>query len=265
MLCRALEPGSAPRTRGPAAAAGLGALRTPRPRVGPFSGLGTLGGADRSRTRHGSVRCEFGEPASRRNPFRPGVTPGQSGTATPASATVEAFPPQHRPGAVNLHHYLELRSHDVRHLQQGLADLGLSSLGRAEAHVHASLRSVRCALRKLAGVAPDERPLVGPDFVDGRAALDRNAEALLGPSAPGRSVRMMVTADTALADDPRRLQQCPLLPTPPILALARCRVPGAGRADPRGQRRRRGRRAVRNSKDDSTKVRARKEKRHDRH
>ncbi|HMS90114.1 MAG TPA: hypothetical protein PKE56_16810, partial [Acidimicrobiales bacterium] len=43
--------------------------------------------------------------------------------------------PMHRRSAANLVHYVELRNHDIRHLQTQLTALGLSSLGRCEADV----------------------------------------------------------------------------------------------------------------------------------
>jgi len=46
------------------------------------------------------------------------------------------------PSATNLAAYVGLRRHDLRALQQRLATLGLSSLGRCEAHVLLTLDSV---------------------------------------------------------------------------------------------------------------------------
>jgi len=127
--------------------------------------------------------------------------------ATPAPAELESIARAHRAGAVNLRHYLALRKHDLRRLQQALAELGLSSLGRAEGHVEATLRAVCVALRALAGGPPAETVLSGPDFAEGRSGLARNAEALLGPAPPGRAVRIMVTADAGLADDPSAVRE----------------------------------------------------------
>jgi len=127
--------------------------------------------------------------------------------ATPSPAELQRLGRSHRPGAVNLQHYLALRSHDRRGLQNLLAELGLSSLGRAEGHVEATLRAVHRALRALGGLPPEEHPLEGPDFAHGRAALARNAEALLGLAPSGRAVRIMVTADGELAGDPRRVRE----------------------------------------------------------
>ncbi|MBP2669559.1 MAG: Pyruvate kinase, partial [Deltaproteobacteria bacterium] len=50
--------------------------------------------------------------------------------------------PSNALSAANLLHYLALRRHDVRHLQEQLAPLGLSSLGRAESHVLGALDAV---------------------------------------------------------------------------------------------------------------------------
>ena len=47
---------------------------------------------------------------------------------------------------MNLTHYLALRQSDERSLQRKLGRLGLSSLGRCEPHVLATVESVRAAL-----------------------------------------------------------------------------------------------------------------------
>src|SRR5688500_13867175 len=50
--------------------------------------------------------------------------------------------PSHRASARNLVHYVALRRVDLRDIQESLARLGLSSLGRCEAHVMQSLDTV---------------------------------------------------------------------------------------------------------------------------
>jgi pyruvate kinase len=65
---------------------------------------------------------------------------------------LEEVAPSMRASALNLVHYLAVRRHDVRELQDQLERLGLSSLGRMEAHVDASLRAVlspRSSTRRL--------------------------------------------------------------------------------------------------------------------
>src|SRR5215471_12699293 len=58
---------------------------------------------------------------------------------------------ENRISATNLLHYLALRRHDVRSLQERLAALGLSSLGRTEAHVLSAVRAVMNVLASLSG------------------------------------------------------------------------------------------------------------------
>jgi pyruvate kinase len=127
---------------------------------------------------------------------------GEVERATPSGAWLEALAPVHRQGAINLRHYLALRRHDVRNLQVTLTELGLSSLGRAEGHVHATLLMVRRALALLSGAPESCRLPLGPDFQGSRESLAAQADALLGPAPEGRAVRIMVTADASLADAP---------------------------------------------------------------
>jgi len=105
----------------------------------------------------------------------------------------------HRSSGENLVHYLALRSHDLRPLQSRLAALGLSSLGRAESHVLPSVNAVITALDGLGKVGEVE----GMDgaFTSGHHALSDNADRLMGPASPGRSVRIMVTMPGEAADD----------------------------------------------------------------
>jgi pyruvate kinase len=106
---------------------------------------------------------------------------------------------RHRRGAANLADDLAFRRHDLRALQGELARLGVSSLGRGEPHVRATLRA---ALRACCALA--DRPLPDVDgaaFDDGPAALEANAAALLGDPRPGRSVQIMVTLPSSAAED----------------------------------------------------------------
>jgi len=50
---------------------------------------------------------------------------------------------QNRSSARNMLHYWAIRQRDLRDLQAGLAAYGLSSLGRSEPHVEATLLLVR--------------------------------------------------------------------------------------------------------------------------
>jgi pyruvate kinase len=109
--------------------------------------------------------------------------------------------PSQRDSARNLIHYLGVRRHDVRELQDQLARLGLSSLGQMESHVLASLDAVADALAAMQGKAtePEADPLT---FRAGDALLAGHAAAILGPAPKGRDTRIMVTMPTEAAESP---------------------------------------------------------------
>jgi pyruvate kinase len=102
----------------------------------------------------------------------------------------------------NLLQYLAFRRRDVRPLQDELTRLGLSSLGRSESHVLASLDSVLLPLASMAGrpVTLEGPPGIGLD--DGRALLSDHTSDLLGPHPTERDTRIMVTMPTEAATDP---------------------------------------------------------------
>jgi pyruvate kinase len=120
-----------------------------------------------------------------------------------------AVAPSMRESAVNLLHYLAVRSHDVRDLQDQLERLGLSSLGRMEAHVSASLQAVLEALHALRGDAMPaeeaEEPLV--TFDSGDTLLAAHAAAALGPLPAGRETRIMVTMPGQAAEAPGLIRE----------------------------------------------------------
>ena len=104
--------------------------------------------------------------------------------------------------ASNLAAYLAFRQRDLRSIQLALAVLGVSSLGRSEAHVLATLDAVIATLaaiegRKHRNLAP--RPSMGR-FTSGSRLLKARAQELL-VGAKGRSVRIMVTLPTTAATD----------------------------------------------------------------
>ncbi|HQR52954.1 MAG TPA: pyruvate kinase [Burkholderiales bacterium] len=112
--------------------------------------------------------------------------------------------PELRESAYNLIHYLAVRRHDVRPLQDDLSRLGLSSLGRMEAHVLASLNAVLAALYALRGQpVRQEVPATLPiNFDTGDAVLAEHANAVLGAGSEGGGTRIMVTMPSEAADDP---------------------------------------------------------------
>lgn len=90
--------------------------------------------------------------------------------------------PDHADGAVNLVHYVGMRRHDMRPLQERLAWLGVSSLGRSESHVLANLDKALGVLHRLLGRTWTSRAAEEPaGFVTARRLLAAHTETLLGP------------------------------------------------------------------------------------
>jgi pyruvate kinase len=106
---------------------------------------------------------------------------------------------EHQSSARNLVHYWAIRQTDLRDLQTGLADFGLSSLGRSEAHVEATLLLVRSAIVAILGGGwrPPESPTV--QINRGPQLLRQRTVDLLGPAPTGRMTRIMVTLPSETA------------------------------------------------------------------
>jgi len=114
---------------------------------------------------------------------------------------IEGVHPTHRPSASNLIDYLTLRRFDLREVQESLAELGLSSLGRSEEHVITTLERVIDNLHLMAGDQSRTWTESAVGFHEGRTTLAANATRLLGVGRPSRPVRVMVTMPSDAADD----------------------------------------------------------------
>jgi pyruvate kinase len=115
-----------------------------------------------------------------------------------AEGVIAQATPAWRDGARNLVDYVALRRHDLRQLQGGLAALGLSSLGRAEAHVVPTLDAVLSALGSLRGHRAS-RLGTSDGLAAGERLLEQHTRELLGAARDGRAVRIMVTAPSEAA------------------------------------------------------------------
>ena len=108
----------------------------------------------------------------------------------------------HQDSAVNLAHYLALRATDLRALQGRLTMIGVSSLGRSEPHVLASVDKVLGILHRLAGMPWSPLQQDEPaGFHHGPALLAQHAESLFGSRPQDRDVRIMVTLPSEAASD----------------------------------------------------------------
>ena len=107
--------------------------------------------------------------------------------------------PNFAASARNLLHYVALRQYDIGELQERLAELGLSSLGRAEQHVLASIQAVQRALLGLCSDGTPDDDLGRLPFPPGEKRLQLHACALLGEPPAERAVPIMVTLPTEAA------------------------------------------------------------------
>ena len=123
---------------------------------------------------------------------------------------LETMHPAYENSASNLLHYLALRQHDIRPLQQRLALVGLSSLGRSESCVLATLSAVIRVLEAILGQrhhVSEKKDGATPAIEDGFKLLNDHADQLLGSANSERTVRIMVTMPTEAAHDPAIIHQ----------------------------------------------------------
>ncbi|WP_083607925.1 pyruvate kinase [Teredinibacter haidensis] len=115
------------------------------------------------------------------------------------------FYPNHSytPSAWNLAQYLSLRRHDLRTLQTQLTYNGLSSLGHSEAHILQTINNLIRILSLSLNTQNPELPTDVPciDYYAGMLNLVQNTDAIFGPPAINRSVRIMVTLPGHSATD----------------------------------------------------------------
>lgn len=111
------------------------------------------------------------------------------------------------PSALNLARYLALRRFDLRPLQESLAALGVSSLGRCEAHVLSSLDRVIDLLDGKPGPGGEPGSCPVSPLHAGRQTLAINTRRILGPRPAPRDTRIMVTLPADTADDYPMIRQ----------------------------------------------------------
>jgi len=123
------------------------------------------------------------------------------------SRGLAAVAPVHRASARNMVHYWSLRQRDLRDLQGALSSYGLSSLGRSEPHVEATLVSVRSAINAMLGEGLPNPSLAGAGGDQGDDLLRTATQKLLGPDPQDRVTRIMVTLPSTAAADPAMVRQ----------------------------------------------------------
>ncbi|MFK5857622.1 MAG: pyruvate kinase [Bacteroidota bacterium] len=114
---------------------------------------------------------------------------------------IENVHPVYRKSALNLVHYLGLRSFDVDQLQDQLRDLGLPSLSNVESHVMKSLYTLSSILNHLLGNPVREKRKGIISIKKSKKILNRNTKLLFGYKSKKRRTRIMVTLPGSAGDD----------------------------------------------------------------
>jgi len=115
---------------------------------------------------------------------------------------LQDLPPERLLSGQNLLDYLALRRENLRPLQDQLARLGLSSLGRAEPHVMAVIDAVLHNLYLLSGQTGNAAFAdIVRSFDAGADRLEQNTSALFGEPPARHRAHIMVTMPVEAADD----------------------------------------------------------------
>ncbi|WP_421798892.1 pyruvate kinase [Haliscomenobacter sp.] len=112
------------------------------------------------------------------------------------SQLLDQVHPSQLANAVNLLHYLALRSLDIRELQDALHEAGLSSITSSESHVRGQLLAImqRLGIK----VNPDHELFT---YRSSKKSLAQKSAALFGPKQIDSVPYIMLTFDSKMADD----------------------------------------------------------------
>ena len=106
------------------------------------------------------------------------------------------------PSLRNFSHYLALRAHDLRPLQERLGECALSSLGRSEAHVMATLDCLLAMLAAVLGLPEPVEQDAPVSFATGKDLLLANRVRLFGPLPRHRPSHILATMPDSVASHP---------------------------------------------------------------
>ncbi|MFZ1327556.1 MAG: pyruvate kinase [Chitinophagaceae bacterium] len=109
---------------------------------------------------------------------------------------LEKVHPSNQANAVNLLHYLSLRSLDIRELQDALHAAGLSSMASSESHIRGQLLAIMQRLGREVQI-----PEKVFRYETGKKSLAKKSTVLFGKKQTEAVPYLMITFDTGLADD----------------------------------------------------------------
>lgn len=109
--------------------------------------------------------------------------------------------PKYRKSAINLIHYMALRSHNNYDLQKELRTLGLPGLDNVEAHVMRSLLAIKSILNHLLGNNIYAHRKGTISIIKSSKIINSNTRSLFGFKSKKRRTRIMVTMPSTASDD----------------------------------------------------------------
>lgn len=109
--------------------------------------------------------------------------------------------PAYQKSALNLIHYLALRSHYIEDLQQELRFMGLPGLSSCEGHVMRSLLAIKTLLNYLSGSPQNENHKGTLSIKKSSKVMNANTRALFGNKGKKRRTRIMVTIPNTAAEN----------------------------------------------------------------
>jgi len=109
--------------------------------------------------------------------------------------------PSYQESAINLVHYLALRSFDIDELQTQLRKIGLADLINIEGHVLRSLLSIKSIVNLFNGNSTVEKRRGLISIKKSNKLLNRHTKELFGYKSRKRKTRIMVTLPSTAAED----------------------------------------------------------------
>ena len=122
------------------------------------------------------------------------------------AAQLALIHPNYYLSALNLIHYLALRSRDLRVLQAELSSYAISSQGHSEGYTLYNLHKIEIVLKALAGLHFDEKIRDIPDYQSSKLLLQKHTRQLFGREKYEGQTRIMVTLPSDAATDISILQ-----------------------------------------------------------
>ncbi|WP_150451296.1 pyruvate kinase [Arenibacter lacus] len=128
-----------------------------------------------------------------------------------ANSIASSVHPQYRSSSKNLYRYLLLRSTDIREIQAGLSELGISSLGSGAGYVYDNISGALKLVKLLNGTSWEQNSdMEAIGFTGSKKLLVQHANHLFKVDSKVRDTEIMVTMPDEAATDKdliKRLQE----------------------------------------------------------